>query len=79
MNNEQKTVELDLKGAHCSSCVYTIEHAGRKIKGISDIKVDSVRSKIILQLDDKQKKGDPVESVINIVRTIGYEAERPSG
>lgn len=79
MIKEQKQVELDLKGAHCSSCVYTIEHAGRKIKGISDIKVDSVRSKIILQLDDKQIKGDPVESVIQIVRTIGYEAERPSG
>ncbi len=79
MSKENRTVELDLKGAHCSSCVYTIEHAGRKIKGISDIKVDSVRSKIVLKLDDKQEKGDPVESVIQIVRTIGYEAARPSG
>lgn len=79
MENEQKRVELNLKGASCASCVYTIEHAGRKIKGIGDIKVDSVRSKIILELDGREKNGDPVDSVIRIVRTIGYEAERSQG
>jgi hypothetical protein len=30
MKKQTKIVILDLKGAHCASCIYTIEHLGRK-------------------------------------------------
>jgi copper chaperone CopZ len=36
-----KNAVLDLEGAHCAFCVYTIEHLGRKVQGVKDIKVNT--------------------------------------
>ena len=68
---EIKEGVLSLKGATCASCAYTIEHVGRKVKGIEDIRVDSGQGKIFVKYEE-----DPyvLEKIRSIVRSIGYDA-----
>jgi copper chaperone CopZ len=63
---------LDLQGAHCASCIYTIEHFGRKTKGISDIHVDAATSKIHVEYDGNE---EALQSIVKIIRRIGYDAD----
>ena len=53
-NKNLKNATMDLKGAHCASCVYTIEHVGRKIQGVEDIKVDAGKREIKVIYDGDQ-------------------------
>lgn len=66
-----KNIKLDLTGATCASCAYTIEHMGRKIKGIDNIHVDASISKINIEYDGNP---DVIDKVINIVSRLGYKA-----
>jgi len=62
---------MDLVGATCTSCVFGIEHMGRRIKGVEDIEVDRTNGEIRLEFD-----GNPatVEKIVQFVEAIGYEA-----
>jgi copper chaperone CopZ len=66
-----KNATMDLKGAHCASCVYTIEHVGRKIQGIEDILVDAGKREIRVIYD-----GDPssLEKITEVIQRLGYSA-----
>jgi cation transport ATPase len=66
-----KKATMDLKGANCASCLYTIEHLGRKIKGIEDILVDAAKHEIRVIYN-----GDPesLEKVTDIIHRLGYSA-----
>jgi copper chaperone CopZ len=67
-----KKAYLDLKGANCASCVFTIEHLGRKVQGVTDIKVNTPNSEIMVEYE-----GNPgsLERIAEIVRKIGYDAK----
>ena len=67
-----KTAILDLNGANCASCVYAIEHVGRKVQGVSAVKVDAAQQKISVQYS-----GNPgsLERIAEIVRHLGYDAQ----
>jgi copper chaperone CopZ len=62
---------LALEGAHCASCAYTIEHVGRKIKGIDSIRVQAGEQRVYVEYD-----GNPevLDKVAGIVKNIGYSA-----
>ena len=62
---------LKLDGAHCASCTYTIEHIGRKIKGIDEVRVHSAEQRIDV---DYQGSSEVLDKITDIVETIGYEA-----
>jgi copper chaperone CopZ len=66
-----KTAILDVDGANCASCVYTIEHLGRKVQGVTDIQVDAASQEIRVQY-----AGNPgsLERIAEVVRRLGYEA-----
>ena len=66
-----KSATMDLKGANCASCVYTIEHLGRKIKGIEDILVDPVRHEIRINYDGNPES---LEKITDIIHRLGYSA-----
>jgi Cu2+-exporting ATPase len=68
----EKTAILDVNGANCASCVYAIEHLGRKIQGVSDIQVDAARQEIRVQYS-----GNPgsLERIAEVVRRLGYDAK----
>lgn len=59
-------------GANCPSCVFTIEHLGRKVQGVSDVKVDTALLAIRVEYE-----GNPgsLERIAEIVRRLGYTAD----
>jgi copper chaperone CopZ len=69
--NEQTAI-LDVTGANCASCVFAIEHLGRKVQGVSDIRVDAARQEIHVHYE-----GNPgsLERIAQFVRQLGYEAK----
>jgi copper chaperone CopZ len=74
-NTSEKTLKkavLDLRGASCPSCVYTIEHLGRKVEGVQEVFVDAGKSEIHVRYG-----GNPgsLERIKQIVSSIGYEAK----
>jgi copper chaperone CopZ len=66
-----KRAILDLQGAHCASCAFTIEHVGKKVQGISDVRVVSGKGEIHVLYE-----GNPgsLERIVEIVKTLGYKA-----
>jgi copper chaperone CopZ len=72
MNEKKyKKAIIDVKGADCTSCVYAIEHVGRKVQGIKDVHVD-----IRLHEIHVSYTGNPgsLENIVKIVHTLGYDA-----
>ncbi|MBN1837115.1 MAG: cation transporter [Spirochaetales bacterium] len=67
-----KTAILDLEGAHCASCAYTIEHLGRKVEGVNSVKVDTAAHEVRVVY-----QGNPgsLERIAEIVRRLGYDAK----
>jgi copper chaperone CopZ len=69
---------LDVQGANCPSCAFTIEKLGRKVRGVTEVRVDVTRNEIRVDYD-----GAPgtLESIAGIVGRLGYQAssERPAG
>lgn len=62
---------LSLSGATCGSCVYTIEHIGKKLPGVEDVYVDVPTGKVYV---DYVGNDETLEKVVEIVRKIGYDA-----
>lgn len=69
--NENHQAVLDLQGGTCTSCTITIEHAGRRIKGVSDIFVDRGTNTIQVAYDGNRTV---LDQIVNLVDRIGYEA-----
>ena len=64
---------LNIQGADCASCVFTIEYNGRKIDGVKDIHVDSNSHEI--HVDYQGEKKAVLEGISNIVSKLGYQAQ----
>jgi copper chaperone CopZ len=66
-----KRAVIDMTGANCAACAYTIEHLGRKVQGVRDLFVDAPSRQIHVTYE-----GNPgsLEKIAQIVRTIGYDA-----
>jgi copper chaperone CopZ len=67
----QRLGVFDVNGATCPSCAFTIERAGRRVPGVSDIRVDVTTHEIRVSYD-----GTPaaLDGVKDIVRRLGYLA-----
>jgi len=71
MDKNAQQAEFDLEGAHCGSCAYAIEHSGRKVKGIVDVRVNPGAGKIYV---DYQQDEGALEKIADIVNKLGYRA-----
>lgn len=74
MENNRKNVRrgvLDVVGAHCPSCAFTIEKLGRKVPGVSEVRVDVARHEILVDHDGRP---GALEGVADIVGRLGYRA-----
>ena len=62
---------LDVDGADCPSCAFTIEKLGRRLPGVSEVRVDTARHEIRVDYD-----GAPatLERIAGIVARLGYSA-----
>ncbi len=66
-----KNATMDLKGAHCASCAYTIEHLGRKIQGVEDILVNAGKQEIYVTYDGDTSS---LEKISEVIQRLGYSA-----
>lgn len=67
----EKKAELSIKGTYCGACTYAIEHAGRKLEGVSDVFVDIARKKITVVYEGDKKV---LNTMIEMVGKLGHEA-----
>lgn len=77
MSNEKDraagwTGVLDVKGATCPSCAFTIERAGRRVKGVREVRVDVTAHEIRVQYDGNPEALLGIESIVS---RLGYEAK----
>ena len=70
--NNTKQATLKLEGATCASCVFTIEHAGRKVQGIGDVAVDVNKGEIEVTYGGN---AGSLERIKQIVHQLGYSAD----
>ena len=66
-----KKAAIKVKGADCAACAYTIEHIGRKIKGIINVKYNVNTHQISVDYSGDQSS---VKKIVDIVNDLGYEA-----
>ncbi len=71
LSGEIKKALINITGANCTSCVYTIEHVGRKFSGVRECYVDRNTSQIQLEYDGRR---ETIDSIIQLVDKIGYSA-----
>ena len=68
----EKTILLDMVEFGCPSCARAIEHAGRRLAGVVDLRVDLARREIHVT---HHADADVVAAgVMAIVRRLGHEA-----
>jgi copper chaperone CopZ len=67
-----KRAVIRTNGANCPSCAFTIEHLGRKVQGVSDVKVDT--SLLAIRVEYEGNPGS-LERIAEIVRRLGYSAD----
>lgn len=62
---------LDLEGANCTSCSIAIEHLGRRLDGVSEIRVDRAKSVIHVAYHSDTAV---LDKLCDFIRHIGYNA-----
>jgi len=68
---DAKTAILDVNGARCASCTYAIEHMGRKVPGVQEVRVNPGSQEIRVTYSGDEAA---LERIIDIVARLGYEA-----
>lgn len=66
-----KAAELDMGQAGCPSCAYTVEHLGRKIPGVREVRVDLATHRIRVRYEGVE---DVPERIRQILVRIGHDA-----
>ena len=71
--DQSNSVELKIKGMHCSACVVTVERALNKVDGVQ-------KSAVNLTLEKARIEGNvSLDQLIKAVEGTGYEAELIEG
>jgi copper chaperone CopZ len=68
--HDRKAV-IDLIDATCTSCAIAIEHAGRRLPGVTEIYVDRATSTVQVEYDGES---EVLDQICTVVARIGYEA-----
>ena len=66
----QASVELQVQGMTCASCVGRVERTLRRVPGVQDVAVNLATERARIQL----LAGTPVQALIAAVHKAGYEA-----
>ncbi len=73
MNTERY---LQLYGANCPSCAYSIERVGKRLSKVQDVHVDTAnaRVKIVFDSADEQEQKVTLAKLVEVIQRIGYDA-----
>lgn len=68
---------LDLKGATCASCAFTIERTGRKLDGVEDVHVDAADSKVEVTFTEShaEKQREALKRIQKVIKLLGYDSD----
>jgi len=69
-----KSLELEIEGMDCASCVQKIENAVCALPGAQNVTVNYVNQRLKLDLDENATKAALVSST---VERLGYKVTRP--
>ena len=77
MEQERK---LQLYGANCPSCAYTIERVGKRLPKVRDVKVDVVNDQVTIVFDSASEEEQKLTlaKLVEVVQRIGYDATEAS-
>lgn len=67
----EKKAKLSIEGTYCGACTYAIEHAGRKLPGVTDVFVDISKKEITVLYEGD---GSILKRIIEMVDSIGHKA-----
>ena len=62
---------LEVDGAHCASCVFAIEHQGRKVPGVRELRLDAAAGRMRVEYDGDRES---LERICSLVERLGYRA-----
>jgi copper chaperone CopZ len=66
-----KTGILKISGIFCGGCTYAIEKAGRRLEGVSEVRVNPGTGEITVTYDGDS---EVLEKIVKIIETLGHEA-----
>ena len=66
-----KQAVLNLQGANCAACVFAIEHLGRKVNGVSHIRVHAAEHKVYVRFSGDR---NTLDALCAIVAKLGHSA-----
>ncbi len=68
-----KKAVINLQGADCPTCAYTIERTSHRIPGLREIHVDTGNHRIHISYNGEESV---IQGVIEIIDRLGYKAWR---
>ncbi|MBO3810279.1 MAG: cation-translocating P-type ATPase, partial [Candidatus Brockarchaeota archaeon] len=71
-NGEMKKISLKVDGMECAGCAVTIEKALIRTKGVSNVSVNFVTGKAILEYNPKEVS---IDEILKVIEDTGYRAE----
>ncbi|MHA2231881.1 MAG: heavy metal translocating P-type ATPase, partial [Candidatus Hodarchaeales archaeon] len=71
MTKAKKKASLRVDGMHCASCVSNVEKSINKVSGVSDVSVNLLTSKAVVEYDSSQTQ---IPKLIQAVEKAGYSA-----
>ncbi len=66
-----KTIKLNLKGLHCTSCIMNIEGELEDTPGVKKVKASFAKSEAEVTFDESAITPD---KIVGIIKKLGYDA-----
>ncbi|WDT94108.1 copper-translocating P-type ATPase [Thermoleophilum album] len=71
------TIDLELEGLHCASCVKRVESALAAVEGVRKARVNLATNKAHIELTDAASP-QAAAKLVEAVRSVGYDARTPA-
>ena len=74
MNQQQKTLNFDVEGMSCASCVGRVERAIAKVDGVESVSVNLATERATVQMNDANANAELSTSITQAIEKAGYQA-----
>ncbi|WP_274619081.1 heavy metal translocating P-type ATPase [Acinetobacter sedimenti] len=74
INQQQKTLNFDVKGMSCASCVGRVERAIAKVNGVDSVNVNLATERTTVQISDSAADVELSTSIAQAIEKAGYQA-----
>ena len=74
MNQQQKTLNFDVEGMSCASCVGRVERAIAKVDGVESVSVNLATERATVQTNNANANAELSTSITQAIEKAGYQA-----